>query len=146
MLIIAITIAIIPRPNVHTYAHNRWEAGSRLCWKIWVGDLLSPRSNYLPFLQNRRLQLSTPWPWGIMRSRPGGCAKDKVQTMISTDIKISAGRHPPPATRHIPPGALRLQLNKSLDRACRSIFRRSRVFHGKLLADGKLWVSGSFGQ
>jgi len=25
------------------------------------------------------------------------------------------------------------------------IFRKSRVFHGKLLADGKLWVCGSFG-
>jgi hypothetical protein len=32
-----ITIAIItmsPGPNVHTYAHNRWEAGSRFRWKI----------------------------------------------------------------------------------------------------------------
>jgi hypothetical protein len=32
-----ITIAIItisPGPNAHTYAHNRWEAGSRFCWRI----------------------------------------------------------------------------------------------------------------
>jgi hypothetical protein len=58
--------------------------------------------------------------------------------MISTDVKISAARHPLPATFLTPPGAWRLQLNKSLDRACRSILGRSRVFHGKLLADGKL--------
>jgi len=64
-----------------------------------------------------------------------------------------ATRYPPPATWHTPPtkhcspptkhcsphatcltppGAWRLQLNKSLDRACRSIFGRSGVFHGKL--------------
>ena len=29
-----ITIAISPRPNVRTHAHNRWEAGSRFRWKI----------------------------------------------------------------------------------------------------------------
>ena len=32
-----ITIAIItisPCPNVHTYAHNLWEASSRFRWKI----------------------------------------------------------------------------------------------------------------
>jgi len=106
------------------------------------GDLLSPRSNCLRFLQNLRLQLSTPWPWGIVRSCRSGRAKDKVQTMISTDIMISANLHRlPPATRHTPhasrrlpakhcppyatsltpPGAWRLQLRKSLDRACRSI-------------------------
>jgi len=34
----------------------------------------------------------------------------------------------PHATCLKPPGARRLQLNKSLDRACRSIFGRSRVF------------------
>jgi len=31
------SIAIIttsPGPNVHTYAHNRWEAGSRFRWTI----------------------------------------------------------------------------------------------------------------
>jgi len=102
----AITIAIItisPRLNGHTYAHNRWEAGSRCFWTIWVGDLLSPRSNYLPLVQNLRLQLSTPWPWGIVRSRLGGRAKDKVQTMISTDIMIPATGHPPLATRYLPP-------------------------------------------
>jgi hypothetical protein len=37
IIIMAITIAIItisPRLNARTYAHNRWEAGSRFCWKI----------------------------------------------------------------------------------------------------------------
>jgi len=33
-----------------------------------------------------------------VRSCLGGCANDKIQTMISTDIKILAGRHPLPAT------------------------------------------------
>ena len=62
--IAVITIAIItisPGPNAHTYTHNPWEASSRFHWKIRVGDLLSPRSNCLPFLQNLGLQLSTPW-------------------------------------------------------------------------------------
>ena len=31
---IAIAIAIFPRPNAHTYAHNRWEVGTRFRWKI----------------------------------------------------------------------------------------------------------------
>jgi hypothetical protein len=34
---IAIAIAIFPispRPNAHTYARNRWEAGTRFRWKI----------------------------------------------------------------------------------------------------------------
>jgi hypothetical protein len=55
----------------------------------------------------------------------GGLAKDKVQTMISTDIIISATirrrspntSHPLHPTRLTPPGAWRLQLSKSLDRA-----------------------------
>jgi hypothetical protein len=37
MITITNTIAIItisPGPNAHTYAHNRWEAGSRFRWKI----------------------------------------------------------------------------------------------------------------
>jgi hypothetical protein len=67
--IVVITIAIItiafitisPGPKVHTYTHNQWEASSRFRWKISVGDLLSPRSNCLPFLRNLSLQLSTPW-------------------------------------------------------------------------------------
>jgi len=139
---ITITITILtisPRPNVHTYTQNRRETGCRLCWENWVGDLLSPRSNCLPFLQNLRLQLSTPWPWGIVRSCHGGRTKDKVQTTISTDVMISANnaayhlphatRRPPPAAKHClpyttsltPPGAWRLRLSKSLDRACRSI-------------------------
>jgi len=101
-----VTISISPRRNAHTYAHNRWEASTRFRWIIWVGDLLSPSSNCLPFLRNRRLQLSTPWPWGIMRSWHGGRAKDKVQTMISTDVMISATIcHPPLATRHPPPSS-----------------------------------------
>jgi len=29
-----ITIAISCGPNVHSYAHNQWEAGSRFRWKI----------------------------------------------------------------------------------------------------------------
>jgi hypothetical protein len=35
--IVIITIAIItisPGPNVHTYAHNLWEASSRFSWII----------------------------------------------------------------------------------------------------------------
>jgi hypothetical protein len=83
-----------------------------------------------------------------VRSCCGGCAKDMVQTMISTDVMILATirhppdatylrppgacnsaslwintRHPPPATSLTPPGAWRLQLSKSLDRAHRSIHR-----------------------
>jgi len=145
IIIAIITIAISPGLNAHTYAHNRWEAGSRYRWKIWVWDLLSPRSNCLPFLQNLRLQLSTPWSWGIVRFRLGGCAKDKIQTMIYTNVMILAAQHPLPATCLTPPGAWHLEHNKSLHWSCRRIFGRSRVFHGKLLADGKLWVRGSFG-
>jgi len=134
IIAIAITMASITisrRLDTHTYAHNRWEAGSRFCTKIWVGDLLSPRSNYLPFLKNLRIQLSTPWPWGIVRSRLGGRAKDQVQTTILNDIMMLATCHPLPTTSHMPhttclspPGAWRLQLNKSLDRVC----RKSRDF------------------
>jgi hypothetical protein len=29
-----VIIAISPGLNAHTYAHNRWEAGSRFRWKI----------------------------------------------------------------------------------------------------------------
>jgi len=101
----AITIAIItisPGPNAYTYAHNLGEAGSRFRWKIWFGDLLSPRSDCLLFLQNPMLQLLTSWPWGIVRSRRGGCTKNKVQTMISTDVMILGTAtpfcHPPPAS------------------------------------------------
>ena len=70
-----------------------------------------------------------------MRSDRGGHAKDKVQTMISTDVMISSTicrkspttGHPPPATSLTPPGAWRVQLSKSLDRAHRSI-------HGSILS------------
>jgi hypothetical protein len=57
-----------------------------------------------------------------VRSRHGGCAKDKVQTIISTDVMISV-----PTTRHPPPGAWLLLLSKSLDLACRSV-------HGGILS------------
>ena len=99
-----ITIAIItisPGPNAHTYAHTPWEASSTFSWKIWVGDLLSPRSNCLPFLQNLRLQLSTPWLWGIVRFRLSGRAKDEIQTMIETDVRLSASGHMPQGTHQI---------------------------------------------
>jgi len=33
-IIIFAIITISPGPNAHTYAHNRWEAGSRFRWKI----------------------------------------------------------------------------------------------------------------
>jgi len=108
---IAITIDIAifpisPGPNEHTSAQNQWEAGARFRWIIWVGDLLSPRSKCLPFLQNLRRQLSTPWGWGILRSCRGGCANDNVQTMISTSVIISATICcPPSATHHMPHGA-----------------------------------------
>ena len=88
-----------------------------------------------------------------MRSCCGGGAEDNVQIKMSTDVTISATirrpppaachtphatRHTPHATRHTPPsqhsppyatclsppGAWRLQLSKSLDRARRSIHRR----------------------
>jgi len=98
-IITIITIAIITiSTKTHTDAHNGCEANSRFHCTIWVSDLLSPASNYIPILQNRILQLSTSCPWEIMRSCLGGCAKDKVQTMISTDVKILAGCHPTPAT------------------------------------------------
>jgi len=83
-------ITISPGPNAHTYAQNRRETGCRFRCENWVGDLLSPRSKCLTFLQNLRLQLSTQWPWGDVRSCHGGRAKDKVQTTISTDVIISA--------------------------------------------------------
>ena len=49
-----------------------------------------------------------------MRSRLGGHTKDMVQTMVSTDVMISAAHHPlphatchPPNTaRHTPPASL----------------------------------------
>ena len=43
---------------------------------------------------------------------------------------LPATCHMPHATRLTPPGAWRLQPNKALERACRSIFGRGRVFHG----------------
>jgi len=121
-----ITIAVITisqGPNAHTYAHNQWEAGNRFRWKIWVRDLLSPRSNCLPFLQNLRLQLSTPWLWVIEISRRSGRTKNTAQTKIWTDLMISATatRLPLSISCHPLPGAYRLQLSKSLDRATRSI-------------------------
>jgi len=96
-------ITISPGLNVYAYTQNRLETGCRFQWENWVGDLLSPISNCLPLLQNLRLQLWTPEPWGIVRCCHGGCTKDKVQTTISTDVMISANiRHTPHATRHTP--------------------------------------------
>jgi hypothetical protein len=70
------SITISPGLTVYTYTHYCWAAGSRFCQKIWVGDLLSPRSNFLTFLQYLKLQFSTPWPGHIVRSCWGGCIKD----------------------------------------------------------------------
>jgi len=101
-----ITIAIItisPGPNVHTDAPQSIGSGQQIPLENVSRRSVLPRSNCLPFLQNLRLQLSTPLPRGIVRSRCGGRAKDKVQTTISTDVMISATiRHPLPATRHLP--------------------------------------------
>jgi hypothetical protein len=58
--------------------------------------------------------------------------------MIYTDILISAACHPVSAVFLTLRGAWHLQLNKSLEQPFRSIFRRSRVFHGKQLAEGNL--------
>jgi len=96
-----ITIAIIiisPGQNTHTYPHNRWEAGTRFRRKVWVGDLLSPRSNCLPFLQNLRLPLSTPWPWDIMQYRRGGREKYDSDYDIDQCHDVDH-RHLPHATR-----------------------------------------------
>jgi len=96
--------------------------GSRFHLKIWVGDLLSPTLNSLPSRCNLRLKLLTQWPWGIMRSCRGGRAKDNDQTIILTDIMISAIiYHTPSATHHLPPSAWLQQLSKSPDRVPRSI-------------------------
>jgi len=106
---IAVAIAIISislRPTAHTYGHNQWEVDTRFRSKIWIGDLLSPSSTCLPFLRNLRLQLSAPLPWSIMWSRLSGCSKDKVETMISTDISIwalYAPRHWQHTTWHMLP-------------------------------------------
>jgi len=143
IITIAITIAIAIisislRLNAHTYGHNQWEVGTRFRCKIWICHLLSPSLNCLPFLRNRRLRLSTPWPWGIVRSPLSGRTTDKVQTMTSTVMMIRppyAARHLQhttchmPPTKHCPPYATCLtlpaawfrQLSKSLDRACRRV-------------------------
>ena len=93
------------------YVWNQYQAGCRMCWVISVGEILSLRSNCLPFQKNMRLQLSTPRPWGMIRSCHGGCSKGNLQTTILTDIIISANIScvPPaicqmlPATCHLPP-------------------------------------------
>jgi hypothetical protein len=75
-----------------------------------------------------------------MRFRLGGYTQHEIETMIETNVMVSAAHHPLPATCHMPHAHATHQslLNKSRDRACRSIFGRSRVFDRKLLADGKL--------
>jgi len=90
-------ITISPGLTIHTYTHNWWAAGSWFHQKIWVGDMLSPRSNFLTFLHNLTLQLITPWAGHLVRSRCGGCNWDWVHTAISTNIIILATIcHPPP--------------------------------------------------
>jgi len=76
-----------------------------------VGDLLSPTFNCPPFLPNRRQQVSTPCPWGIVSSRLGGRTTVIDQTMVSIDVMISASghplqhalQHPPYPVHHMPP-------------------------------------------
>jgi len=110
-------IPISPRPNVHSYSHNQGEEGSKFRREILVGDLLSPSSNSLIFLRNAGLPLSTPWPWGIVRSCHCGRAKDNVRTMISMADMIRpryAARNlphtnaicrPPNTVHHTPPAS-----------------------------------------
>jgi hypothetical protein len=115
------------------------QASSVQVQKNW-GLVRSRSKNYSDWIG---LDLDGPGPdWsiaGLVESLcQAGCAKDKVQTMISTDVIISATiRCPPSATHHMPhaarqtlstirhlPHASRawlLQLRKSLDRACRSV-------------------------
>jgi len=97
-----ITIAIVtisPGWNLHTYIRNGWEASSRVRCKIQVGDLFSTRFNCLPFLQNLRLQLSTPRPWGIVRSRRSGRAKIRFRLWYRPPSWFQ-----PPPTRLLVPG------------------------------------------
>jgi len=53
-------ISISPGPNAHPYAHNLGEAGSRFSSNIRIGYIVSSSSISVHFLQNFRLQLSTP--------------------------------------------------------------------------------------
>jgi len=125
---INISIASI-RPNGNWYVYKLCKASSGCCCSIWVWDLLSQISNCLPFQQNQSLQLWTPWPSGNVRSGRGGHAKESFQTIIWTDIKISAGEYlqPPIANHRSPttilmtPGVWHLQRSKSLDGNHRSI-------------------------
>jgi len=89
-----------PRPKAHTYAQNSWEASSRFGWNIWVTDLLSPRSNCIPFLQNLSLQLSTPWLWGIVRFRLSGHIRFRLWYRLTSWFRPLATRHLPPAACH----------------------------------------------
>jgi hypothetical protein len=58
MVIITIAIlTICSGPNVDISAYQRCEVGSRFRWNILVSDLLTPRSECLPFMQNGGLQL-----------------------------------------------------------------------------------------
>ena len=89
----SITMAIITirlRTNVHTYPHNWKAVDRRLCWKIWVRDLLSSRANWLPFPQNLTFQLSTRWLWGIVRCGRGEGGINMIQTTISTAVMMLA--------------------------------------------------------
>ena len=137
---IAIAIAIIsisPRPNVHTCAHNWWEEDTRFRCKIWVGDMLTPRWNCLPLLRDLRLQLSTPWSWGIVRSCHGGRAKDKIEPMILTDLMISATiRRLPSATHHMPHAARQtLPTIHHLPSASRCLASATQEFSGLFMQE-----------
>ena len=155
---ISIAIAIItisPGPNAHPFTNNGWEAGSRLCWKIWVGDLLSPRFDCLPFLH---------YLWYCnCQHHDQEASWDHVVVALKIRLRLwywqtlwfwppYTARHPPPATCHAPitarpnhcpphatcltlPCAWRLQLTKPLDRACPGVYLRtySEVYLGAYL-------------
>jgi len=94
------TIVTRPGWDAHTYNNIRWERSSQFCWNIWIRDLLSPRSNCLLFLQNLRLKLSISRLWGIVRSHLCGYTRVMLQTIISTEIMISATINHPQHTSH----------------------------------------------
>jgi len=136
-----ITMAIItisPGPNALTWAQNRSEAGCCFCRKIWVGDLLSATSKCLPRLNDSRRQLSTLWQWGIMRSHHGGPAKDKVQTMISTNVMISTAATclPPPTSQYLAPPTQQVSGSSTQEHRWEHIVKMScllRVYLGACL-------------
>jgi len=101
--IITIAIITISPEWENTYIDNWWDGSILLHWKIWIGALLSPRSNCLHFLENLWLQLSTPWLWDMVRSCHSWCAKHTVLTMILTEVMTLATIHCLPPTARYPP-------------------------------------------